>query len=106
MKLHDSLVCSKQPSTSPLAVPHESSSHPYKFLQNYFNIISLAMSLLMWLFTGHSPRRPRLNGRPIRVGFVMEKLTLGGVLFQVFRVLSVSIIPPALHTRLSNTDAV
>ena len=48
-----------------------------------------------------SPRKPVFHSKAIRVGFVVDKLTLGQFFFlRVLRFCPVSNIPPILHTHL------
>jgi hypothetical protein len=46
-----------------------------------------------------SPRRPTFSARPVRVGFVVDKVTSGQVFLVVLQLYSVSIIPPILRTQ-------
>jgi len=59
---------------------------------------------------GLSPRRSGLNPRPVRVGFVLHKVTLGQIFLRVLRFPPVNVIPPMLHDHSfihsSITDAV
>jgi hypothetical protein len=52
------------------------------------------------LVAGFSPRRPGFDPRPIRMSFVVEKITLRQVLLlvRVRRFFPFNIIPPVLHT--------
>ena len=50
-------------------------------------------------------RRPDFSSRPVRVGFMVERLTVGLVYFGVRLISSDSNIPSMLHTYSSNTDA-
>lgn len=106
MKLHNSLPCSKQPSTWPYPVPNESNPRPQKVYTNYFNIILQARPSLRWLVACVSPRRPGFNRRSIHLGFAVDKVALEWVIFHVLGVCSVNIIPALLHIGASNTDAI
>jgi hypothetical protein len=53
------------------------------------------------LVAGLSPRIPRFSTGLVHVGFVVDKVALGQVFLQVFRIFPVNIIPPRLQTHVS-----
>jgi len=54
---------------------------------------STSIPSLSWLDYSLLPYRPRFNPRPVHVGFVVDKVTLGQVFLQVLQVFPVSVIP-------------
>ena len=58
------------------------------------------MPWLWRLVTGLSAPRPRFNPGPVRVRFVVGKVTLGQISLHIFRFSPVSVIPPIIHTPL------
>ena len=52
------------------------------------------------LLAGHSPHRNAFEPRPVRLGFVVDKVPLGQVLLRVLLFSPVSIVPPMLHTNI------
>jgi hypothetical protein len=65
----------------------------YYLLKFQGHFLGLAMAQVPW--------RARFDPRSVRVRFVVDKLALGQAFVRVFRVSSVSIIPPLLHTHLN-----
>jgi len=66
-------------------------------------ILILRVRYVLWLrlfVAGLSPRRPGFDPRPIRLSFVVEKVSLRPVLLLVLRFFPFDIIPPVLHTHL------
>jgi len=49
---------------------------------------------LWWLVTGLSAPRPWFDPGPVRVRFVVDKVTLGHISLHIFRYSPVSVIPP------------
>jgi hypothetical protein len=65
-------------------------------IETFSRAVPWLWPLVAWL----SPRRPGLNPRPVRVGFVVGKVALGQAFLRVLWFSSVSTIPPVLHIHL------
>jgi hypothetical protein len=62
-----------------------------------------SVGVVLWLrrlVVGLSPRRHGFNARPLHVGFMVDKVTLGVVSVPVLPFSFVTIILPMLHTHL------
>ena len=69
---------------------------------NYPSAETLAVLLLWHFFSGHSPRRAGLKLRPVRVGFVVDKMSLGQVFSEYVALnLSVSFHQSSVTIRLT-----
>lgn len=58
------------------------------------------------MIAGLSPQKTGFNPRSVHVSFMVDKVALVRFPFRVFRVSSVSIIPPMLHIYTSITDTI
>jgi len=54
---------------------------------------STSVASLSYYDSSLLPHRPRFNPRPVHVGFVVDIVTLGEVVFHALKVFHVSIIP-------------
>jgi hypothetical protein len=78
-------------------------------INSYYSIIVCSIrgtvSCLQRIVAGFSRRRPDFDPRPVHVGVVVDRVTVGLVYFGVRLVVSDRNIPSMLHTHSSNTDA-
>ena len=62
--------------------------HLHLSVMRTHQVVSPTVPWRMWLVDGLSPWRPRFDPRPVHVGFVVDKVTLGQVFLRVFPALS------------------